>query len=137
MAKVNVTLTVQVVGGPTINEAKELVVEAYDKIDIVIEPDKEISVEVQPSETKRISFLLIKSSIYSNANKKTKLSYGIDDSGKIDLDQPHLYLGSGVISLLGSNPNVLKFKNASEKKPENNAQLEILVGRDATPEPTA
>jgi hypothetical protein len=135
MAKVNITLTVQVVGGPTINEAKELVVEAYDKIDILIEPEKEISVEVQPSEGKLISFLVIKSSIYSDASKKTKLSYGIDDSGKIDLDQPHFYLGSGVVSLLGS-PKVLKFKNGSENKPENKAQLEILVGRDATPEPT-
>ncbi|MDZ7962271.1 MAG: hypothetical protein RMY34_31145 [Aulosira sp. DedQUE10] len=134
MAKVNVTLTVQVVGGPTINEAKELVVEAYDKIDIEIEPDKEKSVEVQPSEGKRISFLIIKSSIYSDANKKTKLSYGIDDSSKIDLDQPHFYLGSGVVSLLGSDPKILKFKNGSENKPENKVQLEILVGRDATPE---
>ena len=135
MAKVNVTLTVQIVGGPTINESKELVVEAYDKIDVVIEPEKEKSVEVQPSEGKRISFLVIKSSVYSDSTKNIKITYGIDDAGKIELDQPHFYLGSGVVSLLGS-PKILKFKNASEKKLENNAQLEILVGRDATPEPT-
>ncbi len=122
MAKVNVTLTVQVGGGPTINEATALVVEAYDKIDIVIEPGKEISVEVQPSEGKRISFLLIKSSIYTN------VTYGITSSEQIKLDQPHFYLGSGIVSLLG-DPKVLKFKNGSE----NNAQLEILAGRDATP----
>lgn len=138
MAKVNVSLTVQVVGGPTINVAKELAVEAYDKIDISIESGKDISVEVQPSEGKRISFLLIKSSIYSDAKKNTKLSYGIDSPDKIDLDQPHFYLGSGVVSLLGSDPKILKFtfKNGSENKPENKAELEILVGRYATPEPT-
>ncbi|MFN6570947.1 hypothetical protein [Dendronalium sp. ChiSLP03b] len=134
MAKVNVTLTVQVVGGPTINEAKELVVEAYDKIDVVIEPDKEKSIEVQPSEGKRIGFLVIKSSVYSDSTKNIKITYGIDDAGKIELDQPHLYLGSGVVSLLGNEPKILKFKNASENKPENKAELEILVGRDATPE---
>ena len=134
MAKVNVTLTVQIVGGPTINESKELVVEAYDKIDVVIEPEKEKSVEVQPSEGKRISFLVIKSSVYSDSTKNIKITYGIDDAGKIELDQPHFYLGSGVVSLLGSDPKVLKFKNGSENKPENKAELEILVGRDATPE---
>ncbi|NJR60601.1 MAG: hypothetical protein HC769_18255 [Cyanobacteria bacterium CRU_2_1] len=133
MASIDVSFKVQVKGGPLISSSQELVVEAYDKIDVAIEPTgQEKSIEVQPSEGSQVSFLLIKSSLYST--EAGKLTYGIDDAEQIVLDQPHLFLGPGAVSVLGNAPKIIKFKNAYPNEEKNRAELEILVGRDATPE---
>jgi hypothetical protein len=132
MATINLALNVQVVGGPTVLISKSQSVEAYDKIEVAIEADSnEKSVEIQPGAAKNVSFLLIKSSVYSS-DIKYKVNAGEPDSTTaIALDEPHLYLGKGAISALGKSPKILQFTNSTTTKTP--AAIEILVGRDATP----
>jgi hypothetical protein len=140
MATINLALNVQVVGGPTVLISKPISVEAYDKIEVLIDTGvTEKTVEIQPGGTTQVSFLLIESSVYSSA-----LNYVFSevvsevvneevskDSSAIALDQPHVYLGMGVVSALGVAPKNLKFTNNSGKQ----AAIGILVGRNATPAP--
>jgi hypothetical protein len=129
MATINLALNVQVVGGPTVLISKTKSVQAYDKIEVVIEADLEKSVDVQSGAGDDVSFLLIKSSVYSS-----EITYAVkekkeDSSTEIALDEPHLYLGKGAISALGKPPKILTFKNSTTTKTP--AAIEILVGRDA------
>ncbi len=139
MATINLTLNVQVVGGPKVLISKPKSVEAYDKIEVVVDSDGiEKSVEIQPGATTQVNFLLIKSSVYSQAEPPDPptLTYKVNDrtsdfpaSDGIELDEPHLYLGRGAVSTLTVAPKIFKFTNSSGEQ----AAIEILVGRDATP----
>ena len=131
MATINLALNVQVVGGPKVLISKSQSVEAYDKIEVAIEPDGEKkSVNVQPGDAAQVSFLLIQSSVYSSAlNYIVSEAEPPQDSSGIALDQPHVYFGIGAVSALGVAPKTLTFINNSGKQ----AAIEILVGRDAMP----
>ena len=133
MATINLALNVQVVGGPTVLISKSQSVEAYDKIEVMIEADSEgKSVEIQPGAAGNVSFLLIKSSVYSSDIKyvvKESKDEEADPLTAIALDEPHLYLGKGAISALGKSPKILQFTNSTTTSTP--AAIEILVGRDA------
>ena len=125
MHKITVTVDVAIENGPAIKEKVEIKdVNAYDALVVEIEQgDTEVkTVEVQPTPANRLAFLLIKSSKYDN------VSYGINSADEIQLDSPHLYLGVGDISRLGSEPKDLKIKSQSSEK----IVLNILVGRKPT-----
>ncbi len=95
-----------------------------------IEPDGAVkSVEVQPGDADRVSFLLIQSSVYSSDIKYVVNDGSADSPTAITLDEPHLYFGKGAISALGKSPKTLKFTNSIT--PTTPAAIEILVGRDA------
>lgn len=155
MAKIDVTLKVQVQDGPIINDSTSLDIEASGKIDVLLPPgtvNTPLVVEVQPSAAAgQVKLVMVKSSLYSDSANDQKITYSVDGLDKeIELDQPHLYLGSGAVSTLGdAPPKLLKFKNtypttlpANEEAgtPEEDvsekytAQITILVGRDATPD---
>lgn len=138
MATINLALNVQVVGGPTVLISKSKSVQAYDKIEVAIEPGSEKSVEIQPGAADKVSFLLIKSSVYSS--EQSLLTYRVNDGTlnnfpdsndpskpPIALDEPHLYFGLGAVSAFGLAPKILKFTNSTGTP----AAIEILVGRDA------
>ena len=132
MATINLALNVQVVGGPKVLISKSQSVEAYDKIEVVIDtgvPEK--TVEIQPGGTTQVSFLLIESSVYSSDLEYVVSEGESNNSSAITLDQPHVYFGIGAVSALGVAPKTLKFTNNSGKQ----AAIGILVGRDATPAP--
>jgi len=133
MATINLALNVQVVGGPKVLISKSQSVEAYDKIEVLIDTDvTEKTVEIQPGETTQVSFLLTESSVYSSdLNYIVSEGDAAKDSSAIVLDQPHVYFGMGAVSALGVAPKTLKFTNKSGKQ----AAIGILVGRDATPAP--
>ena len=133
MATINLALNVQIVGGPKVLISKSKSVEAYDKIEVVIEPvgadGMAKTVEIQPGGENQVSFLLINSSLYG-----PELTYVANDGDSITLDEPHLYLGTGAVSLLASDgPKTIAFTNAHPVDSEQQAAIEILVGRDATP----
>ena len=131
MATINLALNIQVVGGPTVLISKTKSVQAYDKIEVAIEATADLepkSVEVQPGSADDVSFLLIKSSVYSS-DLKYVVNDESGDSPAIALDEPHLYFGKGAISALGKSPKTLKFTNSIT--PTTPAAIEILVGRDA------
>ncbi len=133
MATINLALNVQVAGGPKVLISKTKSVEAYDKIEVVVDSGvMEKPVEIQPGATAQVNFLLIKSSVYSQADPDPTLTYKVNDGANdIELDEPHFYLGRGAVSILDNDPNILKFTNNTGEQ----AAIEILVGRDATPTP--
>jgi hypothetical protein len=140
MATVNCALNIEVVTGPKIAVSKTVTVEAYDKIEVVINAGgaaaPEISVDIQPSSTGKVNLVFIKSSLYSD-NITYKVSDGTTDSDPIILDQYQIYSGKGALSLLAASPitapKILKFKNvnAVTNPATNDATIEILVGRNA------
>lgn len=127
--KINWTVSVQVAGGPAISETKTIEIDAYDKMDVVIDDnstDKEV--QVQPAST-GIQFLMIKTDNYGD-KLKYKVNDGTSSTSDIVLDSPvHLFIGNGAINLFGKAPIKFLFSNSLGK----NAAVKILVGRDATP----
>jgi hypothetical protein len=122
------TVTAEVASGPTLKESRTLALDAYDKLSVTI-PDGAtgLGVELQPGAAGSVRLLVIKSSQYGDALKYT-VNAGTTDHV---LDQPHVLTGTGAVGLFGSEPTKLVFDNALGAGKD--AQIQILVGRDATP----
>jgi len=122
------TAGAEVASGPTVKESRTLTVDAYDKISVTV-PDgtTNLEVQLQPGGTGSVRLLIVKSSHYGEALKYT-VNTGTTDH---PLDQPHVLIGKGAVGLLGSEPTKLLFDNALGAGKD--AQIQILVGRDATP----
>ena len=122
------TVTAEVASGPTLKESRTLSVDAYDKITVAV-PDgtTDLDVELQPGGAGSMRLLVIKSSQYGDA-----LTYTVN-AGTTEhvLDQPHVLTGTGAVGLFGSEPTKFVFDNALG--PGKDAQIQILIGRDATP----
>ncbi|MBG1267332.1 hypothetical protein [Nostoc sp. WHI] len=140
MSIINVGLSIQVEGVPQIPVPNvKIEVEAYDKIEVSVKAGSDLIVDVQPGE-KAVSFLLIKSSIYTSANAADdkKLTYQPDGKSAINLDNPQVSLGVESIAALLGKVQKITFSNklaGSEGKESETAVIEVLVGRDATPTP--
>lgn len=122
------TVGAEVASGPKMKESRALTVDAYDKISITV-PDgaNDMEVELQPGGTGSVRLLLVKSSQYGD-ELKYKVNTG---STEHVLDQPHVLIGTGAVGLFGSEPTKLVFDNALGAGKD--AQIQILVARDATP----
>jgi hypothetical protein len=138
MATSNLVINMQIVGGPQALVSRSKAIEAYDKIEVSIEPgatNKEV--EIQPGPANRVSFLLITSNLYSQDDALKKITYIVNDrstdSSSVELDEPHLFFGKGAVSVFGRAPIILKFTSTYPVAPANKAAVEILVGRDPTP----
>lgn len=130
MTTINAAASFAVPGGPTLALNSAIAAEAYDKIDVAIAPgDAEKVVNIQPGAAAQLRLLVIKSSFYG-AELSYVASDGTDDSDAVTLDGPQLFIGPGAIALFGVDPRALKFSNTHATQA---AQVEILVGRDATP----
>ncbi len=124
---------VQVSGGPKISASQSIAIEAYDSIKVTVlgtaqgTADSDKEVEVQPGAVSgQVSFLAITSNRYDS-----NLTYEVNSigSGVIALDKPLILAGQGAVGLLDPAPTRLFFSsNIAE-----NAEINILVGRDATP----
>ena len=117
-----------VASGPTIKSSRTVVVDAYDKISVTV-PDgtSDLEVELQPGGAGSIRLLIVKSNVYGDG-----LTYTINaDSTDHVLDEPHVLLGTGSVALYGAEPTKLVFDNALGTGED--AEIHILVGRDATP----
>lgn len=67
MAVINLVLNLQVVNGPKLQISRSKTVEAYDKIEVAIDPgNTDKSVEIQPGGGSQVSLLLIQSSLYGS-----------------------------------------------------------------------
>jgi hypothetical protein len=143
MASLNLTLSAQVVGGPQVSVSRTKQIEAYDKVDVVINPgDADIEVDIQPGAATQVGVLLIKSSLYSQAAADQKLTYFVSDGGTVfpaagdglELNDPHIYVG-GALAVFGLAPRTLRFTSTYVADPANptvnRALVEILVGRSA------
>jgi hypothetical protein len=125
--KINWTLNVQVVGGPKISESDTILAEAYDKVQVTIAAgDSDVEVDVQPGGSGQVQFLLISSDQYAEG-----LTYKVnaDSADAVELDGPQVLIGKGAVGLLDPEPKKLFFSNGLAE----DASVQILVGRDATP----
>jgi hypothetical protein len=125
--KINWTLNVQVVGGPKILESDTIAAEAYDKVQVTIATgDSDIEVDVQPSGSGQVQFLLISSDQY---DEDLTYKVNVSSADPIKLDGPQMFIGKGAVGLLDPEPKKLFFSNSLAE----DASIQILVGRDATP----
>jgi hypothetical protein len=143
MANLNLTLNAQVIGGPQVSVSRTKQIEAYDKVDVIINPgDTDVEVDIQPGAAGQVGLLLIKSSLYSQAAADQKLTYFVVDGGTdfpaagdgLELNDPHVYIG-GALAVFGLAPRALRFSSTYVADPTNptvnRAVVEILVGRSA------
>lgn len=135
MPSINVTLNIQVEGGPQVPVAPiKVPIEAYDPITVPpLETGSTAEVEVQPGN--KVSFLLIQSNVYtpSSVTDVTKqLTYEPDGKAPINLGSPQLYLGmSSIATLLGDVKKITFTNNLKGDEGKKAAVIEILVGRMA------
>jgi len=130
MTDINLGIDADVIGGPHITASRLKSVEAYDKISVVINAgDTNKVVDIQPGNANKVNFLMITSDFYHSDVSYRANDGTADAAASITLDEPHLYFGSGMMSLFTVTPKSLKFTNSNTKK----ASIEILIGRDATP----
>ena len=119
------TISADVALGPKLKESRKLAVDAYDKISVEVPDQQSLDVEVQPGGTGSIQLLVVTSSVY---HADLKYTVNANATDRI-LDQPHILVGTGSVGLFGEEPEKLVFDN----KTGQDAQIQILVGRDATP----
>lgn len=129
--KINWTLNVQVVSGPKIMASDTIDVDAYDKIEVTIDPeatDKEV--QIQPGDIEKVKFLLIRSDQYGE-----RLTYKVNEKTEkavIKLDSLQLFIGVGAIGLFIKSPTKLFFTNLLVVDGKGiPASIQILVGRKA------
>lgn len=118
----------QLVDGPSSSFSNSLSVEAYDKIDVVIDAETggtpaTKTIEVQPGGEGRVLFLLITASSYD-----PPLTYDVDTSTGITLDAPLLLVGSGAVGAFANDLTEFTFHNDHTSA----RTIEILVGRNAS-----
>jgi|LAHU01.1.fsa_nt_gb hypothetical protein len=130
--KIDWRVNVDVVGGPTIKAGDSLIVEAYDKIDVIVPKEGSIDVDLQPGAASQVSFLLISASDKSAYSHLTcKPLTGTPLTGTpIKLDAPLILIGNGAITLLASTNKINFSSNLT-----NDAALSILIGRKAVVPP--
>jgi hypothetical protein len=121
------TVNAEVASGPTLTENVTLAVDAYDKLSVTVPDATTLAVELQPGAA-GVRLLIITSSRYGDALKYT---VNADTTKDHVLDQPHVLLGTGAVGLFGAMPTKLTFKNALGAG--HDAEIQILIGRDATP----
>jgi hypothetical protein len=122
MEKIIVTANIVVPTGPRFALNRTLDVAAYDKIDVTVPASATAEeVELQPGPAGRVQFIAIVSDSYSDDLSYT-INAGTDDR---TLDQPHLFMGKGAISMFDAAPAKLLFANASAQ----DAKVQILIGR--------
>lgn len=128
MAQIIVSANIVVPNGPQFAFQQTLEIDAYDKIDVSIPPattDKKVELV---GGTGEVQFIAITSDTFSD-----DLTYKINSSTTArKLDQPHLFMGKGAVSLFAVAPASLSFSNAAPA-PGDDVQIQILIGRDATP----
>jgi hypothetical protein len=133
---IQVVTTIKINGSQVASFLRDIEVEATDSIAVDVRgtadasgPDTDKEVELQPASTSgQVAFIGITADRY-DANLKYKVN-AIGNS-EIPLDQPQVLLGNGAVGLLDTTaaPTKLFFSSTITE----NAEIQILVGRDATP----
>lgn len=102
---------------------------AYQIIDVIIPSNTlqsaPLEVDVLAGAITTVSFLAVLSDRYG-----MELSYQIGAGPFHALDQPHLFSGSGAVSMIATDTEKFFFSNTDGTM---DARVQIIVGRDATP----
>src|SRR2546423_9937113 len=105
---INVTLSVQVVEGPSLAAFRTINVDAYDKSQVTIQQGAAGKVvDVQPGPAGRVQLLVITCSEFGDL-----LTYKVNNAGNdVKLDGEQVFIGDGAVGLLGADPKTLAFTN--------------------------
>jgi hypothetical protein len=132
MAQIIITANVVIPSGPKLAFNQKLDVEAYDLIEVTVPAGtaagsaKEIEL---PASTGGVAFFAVKSDWYGD-----DLKYALESGGtEHALDQPLVLTGTGAVAFFVTGtavPSSLFFSNANTT---DDAKVQILIGRDATP----
>lgn len=131
MPLINLTSQITISNGPKFSVSRALEVEAYDLIEVVVPADTtDLEVTLQPGTAGAATFLLVTADWYG-----AELAYKINTNSADarTLDHPHLFAGSGAVSLVDAAPSSLFFTNSTSSDDAADAHVQILLGRDATP----
>jgi hypothetical protein len=126
---INLTMQAQVSGAGSASGSHNLQVEAFGNVAVTVPAGGNLVVDVQPSGTDQVELLFITASTYSDL-----LTYnvsGANGATGVRLNAPQLFAGTGAVRLLGETQNTITFDNGEAE----DIDVEILVGRDATPPP--
>ena len=133
MAKIVVTASIVIPNGPQIPFNQTLDVDAYDKIDVIVEAGASgKKIELQPGASGQVQFLAIVSDWYSD-DLSFKINSSASGTDTFALDRPLLCMGEGGVALFDPAPKTLFFSNATSGATAKDANIQILIGRDATP----
>ena len=121
--------TVDIPNGPSISSSRSVEVEAFDLIEVELASGAaDVEVEVQPGAAGQVKFLAVTSTRYG-----PEVSYKVNTAAATEthaLDQPHVLAGDGAVAMLDASPELLFLSNAFT---DGDVNVQILVGRDATP----
>ena len=127
--EINISVNAKIKNGPDISFSVLQSIEAYDKLDFEVAKGQTKTIQLLPTATSSVQFLIIKSSRYD----KKIISYKANGTGtKIILDTPQCYIGAGsMAALVATNvPETLEFKNGLTGVEDGLITIEILAGRD-------
>jgi hypothetical protein len=120
--KINYSIGVDVTLGPKLSAALTADVEAYDKINLVVDKNAAPLVQLQPNGAGKVTLILLTASKYDPL-----LTYQPDGmANPIPLQAPLFLVGVGNVSLIGLAQK-LTVKNGTADP----VTVEILVGRAA------
>lgn len=131
---ITTTMKVVVSGSGTSSATETRTVEAYGKIEVTVPAaaggaDGMATLQVQPGGAGQVELVFITADAYPEAaDGAGQLTYSVDAGMDRTLNAPLLLVGTGAVALLG-DINEIVFTNASDEAVE----VEILIGRDATP----
>jgi hypothetical protein len=133
MPDLKTSIKLSLVGGPEWSIEHRQTVDAYDMVEVILDPGTtDRVVELQPGAAARINLFAIQSSLYG-PEISFKTSDGGSDSGAIALLGPQVY-GNGVAALFSVVPRSIKLSNSHPAADlTKRARVQILIGRDATP----
>jgi len=122
------TQDVRLVSGLRLTSSRIVTVDAYDVIEVDIGASAtDLEVEVQPSAASQIQFLLI-----TPSGTVDGLRYKVNSAAsptEINVDSTQTFTSTEAVELLGADPTSLFFSSDAG----NDATVQILVGRSATP----
>ncbi|MCB1830578.1 MAG: hypothetical protein H6964_14920 [Chromatiaceae bacterium] len=118
------SISVAASGVATVSAVHNLEVEAVGRVNLPVPAGDTVAVDVQPGPVERLRLVFITADSYSDT-----LTYSVT-GGPTDavLDGPELFMGTGVIALLGATPNVFTFSNGGAEE----VNVTVLVGRRIT-----
>lgn len=129
MEKINYSVTIQVVGGPSVPIAGVLEVDAYEKIDVTVPAkagatDGTAVVTVSAGDLAHTKLLVLTASSKDGSLKFKTTATG---ATAVPITGPVTLIGETACSLLEADPDKLTFTNAAASV----ATVTILVGRKA------
>ena len=118
------SISVAASGVATISAIHELDIESVGSMEFLVPAGDSVAVDVQPGPVARLRLLFITADEYSDT-----LTYSVTGGpADVILDGPELFMGTGVIALLGATPNEFTFANGGAE----DLNVTVLVGRRLT-----